>query len=207
MGAFGLGPGVMVVAGTGSMILGITRAGRRLRNASFLHYAGGARHLSFDVVQHILAASRTTVARPSGDDGLVNAALAHWNAADERGLYEAVVAEAGDDRDEVKRHYGAFAPVATRHSATSPLAADALARLVDKTRVGIELVAAGFPGGPVPVVLEGGLVCSGEFRSMLEAAFTGGGSMCHPAAPMLAPAEGAALMALRSVGSTADIRP
>lgn len=204
-GAFGLGPGVMAVAATGSMILGITPAGRHLRNDAFKHYAGGARHLSFDVVQHILTASTTAAGRVPGDADLVRAALAHWNAADERGLYEAIAAEASADHDEVKRHHGAFAPVVTRHAATSPLAAAALARLVERTRVGIELVAAGFPDARARVVLEGGLACSAAFRTTLEAALAAFGSSCRVVEPMFPPSEGAALMALRSIGSAAEI--
>lgn len=205
-GAFELGPGVMVVAGTGSMIFGITPAGRRLRNDSFLHYAGGARHLSFDVMQHIIATTHAPASRVPGDHRLVRAALGHWDAVDEAELYERVVECTRGDHDEVKRHYGAFAPVVTHHVDTSALAAAALERLVDKTRVGIELVAAGFPVGPVHVVLEGGLACSIEFRRALDAALVEHGSACRIREPMLPPPEGAALMALRLIGVSAKIR-
>src|SRR5699024_9309872 len=46
--------GVVVVAGTGSMILAIDEQGADLESGQFGHYAGAARHLARDVVERIL---------------------------------------------------------------------------------------------------------------------------------------------------------
>ena len=61
-GAFAGGPGVVVVGGTGSLLLAVDETGAQFRDWDYHHYVGGARHLAFDVVQRLLvddAAPRT----------------------------------------------------------------------------------------------------------------------------------------------------
>lgn len=196
-GAFGGGPGIIGIAGTGSMIFGITDSGQRLRNDQYMHYAGAARHLSFDVVQHVILNG------DSEDPVMLDAALRHWQAATVAELREVVRGEYAGDHDELKRHFGAFAPVVTGLAAQSPLARAAIARLVESTRVGIELLAADFTLREVPVVLEGGLACSPQFTEALGTALASAQSRCALVRPHASPATGAALLALRAI----DVEP
>jgi glucosamine kinase len=192
-GAFGGGPGIIAIAGTGSMIFGISDSGRRLRNDQYMHYAGAARHLSFDVVQHV------ALDVDSEDPVMLDAALRHWRAATLAELREVVRAQYAGDHDDLKRHFGAFAPVVTELAAQSALARAAIARLAESTRVGIELLAADFSLAEVPVVLEGGLACSPQFTEALRAALVSAKSGCSLVRPQASPAEGAALLALRAI--------
>ena len=57
-------PGVIVVAGTGSMILAITEDGRQVESGQLQHYAGGARHLVLGTLQLILTDDADTGRRP-----------------------------------------------------------------------------------------------------------------------------------------------
>lgn len=192
-GAFAGGPGIIVIAGTGSMILGVTETGRHVRSGAFQHYAGGARHLSFGAVHRIL----TGAAGPQDND-FVEEILRHWQSTPQD-LHETIARQNDDDRNEVKRRFGTMAPLVTRHAATSPLADAALAELVDKTRVGIELVAGSFGTDTVGVCLQGGLATTPAFMDRLGTRLAAGASGCVLTAPQLGPTEGAALMAIREV--------
>jgi glucosamine kinase len=191
-GAFAAAPGIMVVAGTGSMILGITEHGTILRNDQFRHYAGAARHLSFDIVQRILVGDADAHEAP-----LVSAALAHWSVAQPAELRSRVAADVAGDDDELKRVFGTFAPVATELAPRSPLVQAAIERLVDATRIGVELLVPGFGTPVVDVALEGGLATSAAFATTLATAFEAHDSPCRIVEPQFAPAEGAVLLARR----------
>lgn len=192
-GAFAAAPGIMVVAGTGSMILRITEDGSIVRNDQLGHYAGAARHLSFDIVQRILDGDAG-----AEDTPLVTAALVHWSAVDLDELRSRIAAGVASDNNETKKVFGAFAPIATRVVPNSPLAQAALERLVDTTRIGVELLVPAFGTPMVDVALEGGLATSAAFTSALAEAFDAHGSRCRIVEPQFGPAEGAVLLARRA---------
>lgn len=196
-GAFAGGPGIIVIAGTGSMILGVTETGLQVRSGVFRHYAGGARHLSFGAIHRILIGE----AGPR-DQGFVDAVLSHWNTTP-AALHQTIAGQADDDDNEVKRRYGTMAPLVTGHAATSPLANAALSELVDKTRVGVQLVAGSFGTDAVGVCLQGGLATASPFMDRLGSALADSASGGKLAAPQLGPTEGAVLLAIREV-ATAD---
>lgn len=75
IGAFTGGPGVMVVAGTGSMILAVTDSGEQITNDRYEHFAGGARHLVFDTMARILIDDDT-----DKDERFLGEILEYWNA-------------------------------------------------------------------------------------------------------------------------------
>lgn len=196
-GAFAGGPGIIVISGTGSMILGVTETGRQVRSGVFRHYAGGARHLSFGAIHRMLIGE----AEPRDND-FVDAVLRHWNTTPAE-LHQTIARQADDDDNEVKRRFGTMAPLVTEHAATSPLADAALSELVDKTRVGVQLVGGSFGTDAVRVCLQGGLATTPPFMDRLGSALARGASGCKLAAPQLGPTEGAVLLAIREVG-TAD---
>lgn len=189
-------PGVIVVAGTGSMILAITREGVEVESGQFEHYAGGARHLVFDVVHQILMGTAE-----DADAQLVTAVLDHWGAHDVTGLRRALLALADVDRNEVKRRYGDLAPVVTRAADTSPLADRALRALTDRTACGVLVLAPLTGVDPVPVAVTGALASDPAFTARLRE------SLVVPGAPRtrlepsaLRPLGGAALLAFDLAG-------
>lgn len=188
--------GVVVVAGTGSMVLAIDGADREIESGQFEHYAGGARHLVFDAV-HQLLAGRAEAA----DAELVDRTLAHFGVADLASLPERLVALAELDRNDVKRRYGDLAPIVTGLADSSPVADRALRALTDATASGVLLLAPLTGVSPVPVACTGSLAQDPAFAARLA------NSLALPGVTPaeLVPAEldalgGAALMALQSVG-------
>ncbi|WP_161606076.1 BadF/BadG/BcrA/BcrD ATPase family protein [Microlunatus speluncae] len=196
-------PGVMVVAGTGSMILAITADGREIESGQFQHYAGGARHLVFDLMHQILIGTTSTADAP-----LVAQVLEHWGVDDLTGLRRVILELAEVDHNDVKRRYGALAPLVTAAADTSPLADQAIRGLTDKTAHGVLLLAALVGTEPVPVAVTGALASDPAFADRL------GVSLCVPGSvhselvpPALDAVGGAALLAYEAAGLTLALDP
>jgi glucosamine kinase len=193
------GAGVIVVAGTGSMVLLIDGDGVQVESGQFEHYAGGARHLVFDVVHQVLAGTAT-----AQDASLVAAVLDHWGVEDLDGLRRALLALADVDRNEVKRRYGALAPVVTAAAGTSPLADRALRALTDKTACGVLLLAPLAGVDPVPVAVTGALASAPAFTQRLRGSLAVPGATPTRLVPSaLGPLGGAALLAYDLAGTGA----
>lgn len=200
-GAFLGGPGVIAIAGTGSMILGITETGELVRNDRYHHYAGGARHLAFDAMAHILIDDDT-----AEDAELVRAVLEFWGVADKAGLREQAAELESADRNEVKHRYGRLARLFTAAASSSPLAAAACRRLAEATAVGIRLLAAHFKSDVVPVALHGGLATSPAFDQATRAALNvATRRRLEVVEAPLSPLAGAALLALQQAGVATDV--
>lgn len=191
--------GVVVVAGTGSMILAIDEQGTELVNAQFGHYAGAARHLARDVVERILL-GESSVADP-----LHTAALAHFDAEDVDGLRTAVLELSTAHHNDTKRSYGALAPQVTALAERSRLADISLRHLAEITARGVRLLAPSVAADPVPVACTGSLASDPRFRSRLEQALDRAGPRrTELVTPRLDPLGGAVLLALESAGVAAD---
>ncbi|MGA0567729.1 BadF/BadG/BcrA/BcrD ATPase family protein [Rathayibacter sp. KR2-224] len=193
-------PGVMVVAGTGSMIIAMNEDGAEVESGQFEHYAGAARHLAFEAVQQILVG-----ADGPADRDFVDAVLDYWSAPDVPGLRRTLLGLGSTEPMEVRHRYGRLAPEVTAAADTSPLADRALRHLAEKTARGIQLLAPLVGQSPVSVATTGGLATTPAFTSRLNDALRE-----SPLIPtMLVPAEldalrGAALIAYQHAGS--DIR-
>jgi glucosamine kinase len=190
-------PGVIVVAGTGSMILAITEDGTPVESGQFGHYAGGARHVAAEAMQLILAG-----AAGPGDVGFVASVLDYWGAADVPGLRRAMLGLAGSDPMERARRYGLLAPAVTAAADTSSVADRALRDLAGKTARGVQLLAPLLVQGHVPVATAGALATTPAFTSRLRDALYEGTTLV-PA--VLDPLRGAALIAYQRAGI--DIGP
>ena len=191
--------GVVVVAGTGSMILAIDEQGTDLESGQFGHYAGAARHLARDVVERIL------VGESSVADPLHTAVLAHFDAEDVDGLWNAVLQLSAADHNDAKRSYGALAPQVTALAEQSPLADASLRHLAELTARGVRLLAPSVSADPVPVACTGSLASDLRFRNRLEQALDGWEPRrTELVAPRLDPLGGAVLLALESAGVTTD---
>lgn len=192
-------PGVIVVAGTGSMILGITDSGEQIPSGHLEHYAGGARHLVFDAVQQLLLGRAV-----EQDAELVAAVLDHWQVPTVAALRRRLVDQSEADRNEVKRKYGALAPIITGAVDRSPLAATAVSALATRTAEGVRLLAPLIGTDPVPVTLTGSLATSAGFVSRFDAAVGQEGPAITLVPAALDPLRGAALMAYELIGLTVD---
>lgn len=98
VGAFAGGAGIIVVAGTGSMILAINESGEVVRNDRYHHYAGGARHPSFDSMTRILIGDGGAT-----DEDFVVSVLGYWHAADLDELRQRILDLEIRDSNDVKR--------------------------------------------------------------------------------------------------------
>lgn len=195
-GAFTGRPGVIVIAGTGSMILGINETAEQIRNDRYHHYAGGARHLAFDAMARILIDDDT-----EQDAELLRNVCEFWGVADKPGLREKARELESADHNEVKHRYGRMARLVTASAPGSPLAFAACRRLAEATAVGVRLLAAHFKSDVVPVALHGGLATAPAFHQATRTALT---TAVRPRVevvePALSPLAGAALLALQQAG-------
>lgn len=188
--------GVIVVAGTGSMILAITDEGMEVESGQFEHYAGGARHLVFDAMQLILSGAATTA-----DEELVAEILKYWKAESVPELRRVILGLASTDRNEVKHRYGRLAPRVTAAADTSPLADRALRRLARRTARGVAVLAPLIETAPVSVVAAGALATDARFVARLvDALADQPGTPTRLIRSALDPLRGAALLAYERAG-------
>ncbi|HEY5788683.1 MAG TPA: BadF/BadG/BcrA/BcrD ATPase family protein [Microlunatus sp.] len=193
-------PGVIVVAGTGSMILAISEDGRQVESGQLQHYAGGARHLVQGMLQLIL----TDDSMPA-DASFLAEVLSYWQADDTAQLRERILALETTDRNDAKRRYGDLAPRVTACADTSPLADRALRNLTGKTARGIALLAPLVGSKPVLASCIGALATDPRFVARLAddlAGYSGSPARLVPAA--LDPLSGAALLAYEVAGVRTD---
>lgn len=196
-------PGVIVVAGTGSMILAITDEGIEVESGQFEHYAGGARHLVFDVMHRILSG-----AVEPRDDQLVAQILAYWQAADVGQLRGIILQLESADRNDVKRLYGGLAPAVTAAADSSPLADAALRELADKTARGVLVLAPLIRADQVAVAVTGALASDPAFTTRLtDALATSRATPTQLVASRLDPLGGAAILAYEAAGLAPDHIP
>ncbi len=201
-GALRSQPGIIAISGTGSIVFGVTEAGRHLRNYDFHQYANSsARHLAYEVVHRILAND------VQAEDGpFVADVLAYWQTDTVAQLHERGVNEFIADRFERDRMFGEMAPLVTDAALNDvPLAVDVCNAAAYALGIGIRLLGHCFAGDTVNVALIGGVVHSAYMQQavafvlergaqkrlqIVEAAYTG--------------EAGAVLMALRRRGIVID---
>ncbi|PRY12589.1 BadF/BadG/BcrA/BcrD ATPase family protein [Kineococcus rhizosphaerae] len=186
--------GVVVVAGTGSMVLAIDVDGREVESGQFQHYAGGARHVVFDAVHRLL----TGPADPA-DAGLRARVEDHFGGPD---LRTRLLALAESGYNDVKRRYGDLAPAVTALAGSSPVADRALRSLADATATGVLLLAPLTGVDPVPVGCVGSLAEDPAFRVRLGDALAGSRAELVPT--QLGALGGAAFTALQLAGVRVD---
>lgn len=195
-------PGVIVVAGTGSMILAITDDGREIESGQFEHYAGGARHLVFELMHRIFIGAYS-----DQDADLIGNVLTHWGARDIGDLRHNILLVGSTDRNDIKRRYGAFTPQVTAAVDTSPLADAALHALAEKTAHGVLILAPLIDREPVSVAVTGALASDPAFISRLNDALSPDSATGTPTqivTPVLDPLGGAAILAYELAGVHID---
>jgi glucosamine kinase len=199
-GAFGVGPGIIAIAGTGSIIFAVTHTGRRLTNDAFYHYAAAARHLAFTTMHHLLLGEAGL-----DDEGFLAQVLHYWQVPDLATLRELVINQADEDNQHIKRAYGGMATIITAAAATSPLARRMCDEVVRVLTEGVRLLGHCFAQLDVSVALVGSLARSQAICDTLAAVLARAPERCyHVVEPSLPPVAGAALLSLSHAGIPVD---
>lgn len=194
-GAFCGGPGVLLIAGTGAACLGRDAAGRVQRAGGWgplVDDAGGA----WDLARRALAAAARAADGRGPSTRLTQGLVEALGAADLRGAIGALEGPAGA-RDRV----AALAPLVTGAAAGGDAVArellfqgaDELARAAEAVSSALGLVAPA-------VAAAGGLAADPAHRDALDRALRARLPAAHRVDPRLAPALGAALLALGRSG-------
>ena len=198
-GALESRPGIIAIAGTGSIIYGVTETGRAVRGYDF-HYgpATQSRSLAYAVLHSLLAGD----AGP--DDGeLVAAVLDFWQVADLAGLREMGTRGFVAERLERNRRLGEMAPLVTAAASGGvPLACRECDRVAGMLCMGIRLVGGCFEGEalPIPVALIGGMIRSPYMQAAVARTLSeSAGGRYDIVEPAASSEAGAARMALEMV--------
>lgn len=202
-GALRSQPGIIAISGTGSIVFGVTEAGRHVRNYDFGHYApSSARHLARDAMYDLLIGD----ARPADAD-LAAQILAHWQADGLAALRRS--ASEGFLADDTARNYrfGEMALLVTNAAQSgAPLAQSVCNRAAAALGVGIRLVGTCFAGGTVEIALIGGAVRNAYMQQAVAHALAADPDRCFVIVePAFSPKIGAALMALERHGVALDV--
>lgn len=190
--AFGTGAGIVVVAGTGSVVLGAAQDGRRLRVGGWggvMGDDGSGYHIGVSALRAIARAADGR-APPTA---LTAAVLDHLGLARPRDL-------PGWAESATKADIAALAPLAIRTARSGDAAAQtvvqrALEALADQLSAAIRQLFPCAPDNPPPIALTGGLIApDGPLRADLEHLVASAGGRLLPR--VVIPERGAARLAL-----------
>lgn len=196
-GALGTEPGMIVIAGTGSIIYAVTEDGQQVRNYDLHHYAASAaRFLAYNAVYELLAGN-------SGeeDQDLVQNVLAYWRVSAVEELSGLARRGFLEDRRERNRVFGELAPIITGAAeAGSPLAQAVCNRAIHETAVGIEMLGLYFAQPEVKVSFIGSVANCGYFRQQFHSILKSGKNKAYSIVqPVFSPVAGAVLLAYKQI--------
>lgn len=187
-------PGIIVISGTGSIIVGITEQERYLRNYDYHHYAASAaRFIAYDAVFEVLAGNTD-----ESDASFVENILKYWNATSLSELSAMAQYGFAPDKQNCDKRFGLLAPLVTEAAGLGSSAAIRVCdRAVHQIKVGIELLASAFSDDRVQVAFIGGVANSSYIYSTLcESLKRGNNKQFTVTKPVLPPAAGAVLYAM-----------
>ncbi|MFL1671914.1 BadF/BadG/BcrA/BcrD ATPase family protein [Paenibacillus dendritiformis] len=199
-GAFLGKPGIMAVAGTGSVVFGVNEAGRIVRNQDFHHYATAARFLSYEAVYKIIAGYAA-----EADEAWVGEILRYWGTASVDDLSELGARGFVPDEHERMRRFGEMAPYVTRAAGAGvPLARLVCDEAASAIEEGIRIVGSRFSEETLSVAFVGSVIRDPYIRRIvaerLQQAAAPGRKRFQVIEPALSPVAGAILLALQSIG-------
>lgn len=195
-------PGIVAISGSGSIVLGVTAAGRQLRNYDFHHYAPStARHLAYGAVFRIIAGETE-----AADRDFVQEVLTYWGAADLPALAEIGARGFLADTRERNYRFGSMATCVTEAAAHGvPLARAVCDRAAAALGTGIRLVGSGFPAETVLVALVGSVIRSPYLKQAVEVEIARSANRQYSVVePVFSSVQGAVLMALEGCGTAVD---
>ncbi|MGG1634514.1 BadF/BadG/BcrA/BcrD ATPase family protein [Paenibacillus sp. FSL K6-3182] len=194
--------GIVVIAGTGSIIVGMTDDGQMIRNYDFHHYAASAaRFVAYDAVYEMLAGNCDDT-----DRELREAMLVHWNVSTAQQLADIAKKGFADDRRTRDKQFGKFAPAVTEAAERgSSLAIRVCNRAIDQIKVGIEMIASSFYSEEVAVTFTGSVANSPYFiRELGEKLRQGNNKRYTVVQPKFPPVVGSVLLALKQLDIAID---
>ena len=149
-GALLFRPGIVAIAGTGSVIAGINEKGKLIRNYDFRHYANNAAcSLTYECVEKILAGEMD-------DTDFTDQVLRYFGADDANALKALKEKDFGMGNAQRMKLFGDFAPAVTQAALDgSKLARQICTRAAEETIEGIRLLGKCFTSNPIPVALVG----------------------------------------------------
>lgn len=197
-GALESRPGIIAIAGTGSIVYGVTEAGQAVRNYDFHHSpATQARSLAYNTVHAVLAGEAE-----EADTEFVAAVLAFWNVGNIGELRELGRQGFVADRFERSRRFGELAPLITAAALEgAPLACRECDGVAEYLSQGIRLVGGCFEGEAVSVALIGSLIRSHYLQAAIARTLAQSQTKrFYIVEPAFSSEIGAALMALQLLG-------
>jgi glucosamine kinase len=202
VGAFCFQAGVIAIAGSGSVIFGVTASGRHIRNYDFQHYANAsACALTYDTVFRLLAGE---VSDP--DAGFIKRIVKALGADDVSDLRVKAACNARRERETIFRQYSDGAPLVTDAARQGvPLARSVCDAMIARLATGIRLVGGMFACESVSYALIGSVVRSAYIQEGLVRTLSQKmGARYSVVEPALSPVAGAVLIALKRQGVTVE---
>jgi glucosamine kinase len=164
-GAFLGKPGILAVAGTGSIVFGKTEEGLNIKSYDF-HYdsEAGSRYLSFWAIFEII--SKRTSAE---DHALVQLVNHYWGVKTIEELRMLSSKGFSDDKIGALQKLSAMGAIVTGEAAKgSPIAIRACKKAIDSLLTGVELVGSMFSSEVVPIALVGGVITNPFMEKMFK---------------------------------------
>jgi len=200
VGALLFKPGIISIAGTGTITLGIAENGQHVRNYDFNHYARSAAWaLSYDCIHKIIAGETNDT-----DVELISAAFKHFDTSDTHALAKFGVKGFMDDYPANIKLFGSFAPTVTKHALCgSQLAEEICCKAAADIATSIKLVGACFESDTVTVALIGSVANSELIKKNISKSLASKESnkIYHLVEPAVPPVFGAVIMAMHIAGA------
>ncbi|MGG4342192.1 N-acetylglucosamine kinase [Paenibacillus lautus] len=202
-GAFMGKPGIVVVSGTGSMILAITEQEMPIKNIDFHHYAASAaRFLSYDAVYQVLAGN---IQR--SDEEMVRNIQSYWNVENMAQFRDLAAQGFIADHKERNKKFGELAPIITNAAESgSQLAQIVCDEAIRQIMVGVEILGSFFHSDCVTVTGIGSVMnCTYMKSKFVDSLHSGKNKQYDYKPPELSAVSGAVLKALQSLGVPVDL--
>lgn len=190
-------PGIVVIAGTGSIIYAINEEGQQIRNYDLNHYAASAaRFLAYDATFELLSGNMDAT-----DYDLVDEILMFWEVSSVKELSQLALQGFVADQRERNRKFALLAPLITNAAVqNSKLAKLVCDRAIHQIMTGVEMLASYFSNSEVKVSLIGSVVHSDYFQSNLASKMNNGNNKKYKLIkPVFSPVAGAVLLALKQL--------
>lgn len=196
-GAFGKQPGITVVGGTGSNLLGVIEKGKHIFIQEFWYspFAGGY-DLGLDITLRIIAGKAQ-----KADQELVEKVLAHWNVSNITGLRDLFLKRRIDGNIP-----GTLAPFITDAAKRGiPLACDVCNDAIDRLLIAVQLLGSCFKSESVSVALTGSVLQSVYMNERVKLRLKKLKNKDYDIIePTFSPVAGAVIMAFESIGIIPD---
>ncbi|RXZ83761.1 ATPase [Paenibacillaceae bacterium] len=196
-GALMAKPGIIVISGTGSIILAITEEGQYIRNYDLHHYAASAaRFIAYDAVYETLAGNTDET-----DAELILAMLKHWEVPSIAEFEKLARTGFLEDTRERNRKFGQFAPAVTEAAwQGSSIAKRVCDRAIHQVKVGIEILATSFTADTVEVSFTGSVINSPYvYKELHDQLAFGNNKRYVIVKPQFAPVTGSVLYAFNQL--------